>query len=104
MACDLVECRGLTHFGARAYVGFAIVVPWTRPLAEGIEPSRRAFQMAKDHSDPTYAALASRGLVSILLAMGNPLDQVEREAQDALEFMKRFGFFLDRLSAPIGLA
>ena len=104
MACDLLERRGLTHFGARTYVGFAIVVPWTRPLREGIDPSRRAFQMAKDQGDPTYASLASRGLSNILLALGHPLDQFEREAGDALEFVQRFGFFLDRLSAPLALA
>jgi PAS domain S-box-containing protein len=104
MACDLLERRGFTHFGARAYTGFAIVVPWTRPLKEGIEPSRRAFQMAKEHGDPTYAALAARGLSTILLALGHPLDQFEREAQDALEFVQRYGFFLDRLSAPLALA
>src|SRR5262249_39039065 len=104
MACDLTERRKLAHFGARSYVGFAIVVPWTRPFSEGIDPSRRAFQLAKDDGDPTYASLASRGLSTILLALGRPLDQVEREAQDALEFVQRYGFFLDRLSAPIALA
>nr|WP_233287105.1 AAA family ATPase [Bradyrhizobium oropedii] len=104
MACDLLERRGFTHFGARAYTGFAIVVPWTRLLREAIEPSRRAFQMAKEHGDPTYAALAARGLSTILLALGHPLDQFEREAQDALEFVQRYGFFLDRLSAPLALA
>jgi len=104
LACDLLERRGLTYFGARTYVAFAIVVPWTRPLREGIDPSRRAFQMAKDHGDPTYASLAARGLSTILLALGQPLDQFEREAEDALEFVQRFGFFLDRLSAPIALA
>jgi len=103
MACDLSDRGGLTHYGARSYVGFAIVVLWTRPLSEGIDPSRRAFQMAKDHSDPTYAALASRGLITIPLALGHSLDQVEREAEDALEFVQRYGFFLDRLSAPIAL-
>jgi PAS domain S-box-containing protein len=80
------------------------VVPWTRPLREGIDPSRRAFQLAKDHGDPTYAALAARGLSTILLALGHPLDQFEREAEDALEFVQRFGLFLDRLSAPLALA
>src|SRR5262249_35106259 len=104
MACDLTERRKLAHFGARSSVGFAIVCRWTRPFSEGIEPSRRAFQMAKDHGDPTYAALASRGLSTIRLALGHPLDQVEREAADALEFLQRYGFFLDRLSAPIALA
>jgi len=104
LACDLLERRGLTHFGARTYVVFAVVIPWTRSLREGIDPSRRAFQMAKDHGDPTFAALAARGLSTILLALGHPLDQFEREAQDALEFVQRYGFFLDRLSAPIALA
>jgi PAS domain S-box-containing protein len=104
LACDLLERRGLRYFGARTYTAFAIVVPWTRPFREGIDPSRRAFQMAKDHGDPAYAALSSRGLSSILLALGHPLDQFELEAQDALEFVQRYGFFLDRLSAPIALA
>src|SRR5262249_36442146 len=104
LACELLERRGLTYFGARTYVAFAVVVPWTRPPREGIEPSRRAFQMAKEHADPTYAALASRGLSTILLALCHPLDQIEREAEDALEFVQRYGFFLDRLSAPIALA
>jgi PAS domain S-box-containing protein len=104
LACDLLERHGLTYFGARTYTAFAIVVPWTRPLREGIEPSRRAFQMAKENGDPAYAAFASRGLSTILLALGHPLDQFEREGQDALEFVQRYGFFLDRLSAPIALA
>src|SRR5262245_28118392 len=104
LACELLERRKLTHFGARTYVAFAIVVPWTRPLKEGIDPSRRAFLMAKEHGEPTYAALAARGLSTILVALGHPLDQFEREAQDALEFVQRYGFFLDRLSAPIALA
>ncbi|GGF49287.1 hypothetical protein GCM10011611_64640 [Aliidongia dinghuensis] len=104
LACDLLERRGFTYFGARTYTAFAIVVPWTRPLTEGIDPSRSAFQMAKENGDPGYAAFASRGLSTILIALGHPLDQFEREAQDSLEFLQRYGFFLDRLSAPIGLA
>src|SRR5262249_35898515 len=67
------------------------------------EPSRRAFQMAMEYGDPTYASLASRGLSSILLTLGHPLDQVERELQNDLDFVQRYGFFLDRLSAPIAL-
>jgi predicted ATPase/transcriptional regulator with GAF, ATPase, and Fis domain len=104
LAGDLLERRGLTHFGHRTYTGVAVVVPWTRPLREGIDPSRRAFQMAKAHGDPTFAALAARGLSSILLAAGDPLDQVEREVEDALAFVRPYGFFLDRLSAPLALA
>ena len=54
-------------------------------------------------ANPTDAALASRALTSILLASGHPLDQVEIEAEGALEFVLPFGVFLDRISAPLAL-
>ncbi|MBV9428123.1 MAG: AAA family ATPase [Bradyrhizobiaceae bacterium] len=101
MACDLLERRGLTHRGGQTYFGFAALVPWTRPLEEAIDPARRAFQLAKEHGHPAFAALACRALNSILLALGHPLDQVEREAEHGLEFVQQFGFFLDRISAPL---
>ena len=91
------------HFGGRTCFIFAVVIPWTRPLTEAIGPARRASQMAKEHGDPAFAAIASRGLNSIFLATGHPLDQVEREGEHGLEFVQRFGFFLDRLSAPLAL-
>src|SRR5262249_15234306 len=37
--------------------------------------------------------------ISLLLACGQPLDQIEREAEQVLEFVQRFGFFLDRISS-----
>ncbi|WP_041955287.1 AAA family ATPase [Bradyrhizobium japonicum] len=103
MACDLLERRRWTHLGAGTYFGFAALVPWTRLVTNGIDPARRAFQTAKEHADPTMAALASRALTSILLASGQPLDQVEIESDDALEFLRPFGLFLDRISAPLAL-
>jgi PAS domain S-box-containing protein len=103
LACDLLERRGLYHRGARTYFGFAVLVPWTRPLREAVDPARRTFQLAKVHGDPAFAALACRALNSILLALGHPLDQVGREAEYGLEFVQQFGFFLDRISAPLAL-
>jgi PAS domain S-box-containing protein len=103
MACDLLERRRWTHFGAGTYFGFAAIIPWTRPIMDGVDAASRSFRIAKEHGDPTVAALASRTLISILLASGHPLDQVEIEAEDALEFVLPFGFFLDRISAPLAL-
>jgi PAS domain S-box-containing protein len=103
MACDLLERRRWNHFGAGTCFVFATIVPWTRPIMDGIDPARRAFQLAKEHANPTDAALASRALTSILLASGHPLDQAEIEAEGALEFVLPFGFFLDRISAPLAL-
>ncbi len=103
MACDLVERRGLSHFAGRVYNRFAVVVPWTRPLAEAIDPARRGFQLAARHGEPAFASYACRNLVSVLLAMGHPLDQVEREAEQGLAFVLPFGSYLDRVSAPLAL-
>ncbi|MBV9286501.1 MAG: AAA family ATPase, partial [Hyphomicrobiales bacterium] len=104
MACALLGRRELNHFAGQTYFLFAVVVPWTRPLREGIDLARRAFQMAREHGDPAFAAHACRALTSILLALGHPLDQLEREAEHGLEFVRHFGVFLDRISAPLALA
>ncbi|MHC2484852.1 AAA family ATPase [Rhizobium leguminosarum] len=102
MACDLVQRRGWDHSGGRTYFLLALLVPWTRPLGDGINPARRAAQMAKEHGDPVFAALPLRALISILLASGHPLHQVEREAEEVVEFVRQFGRFLeDRICAPL---
>ena len=103
MACDLVERRPLIHFGARPYYHISIVVPWTRPLRQAIDPARRAFQIAKERGDPAFAAYSCHILSSIFLALGHPLDQVERELEHGLEFVRRFRFLLDRISASLAL-
>jgi PAS domain S-box-containing protein len=104
MACDLVERHGWGHFGGRTYILFAVLVPWTRPVGDAIGPARRAFEITKVHGDPAFAALACRSLISILLASGHPLDQLEREVEHGLEFLRQFGsFLLDRISAVFAL-
>ena len=103
LACDLVDRRGLNRFAARAYNRFAVVAPWTRQLSDVIGLARRALEMAKRHGEPAYAAFSCRSLISALLASGHPLDQVEHEAEQGLEFVLPFGFFLDRMSAPLAL-
>jgi PAS domain S-box-containing protein len=105
MACDLTERRGLTRLGGKTYSIFALVVPWTRPLREGIEPARRAFQMASEQGDPMFAAYACRRISSMLLASGDPLDLVAREAEHGLEFVRtiRYEYAADLISAPLAL-
>ena len=105
MACDLTERPGLKRLGGKTYSVFALVVPWTRPLREAIDPARRAFQMANEQGDLTFVAYACRKISSFLFASGDPLDQVEREAVLGLEFARtvRFGFAADQISAPLAL-
>ena len=103
MACDLTERRGFKRFGGKTYSVFALVVPWTRPVREGMDPVLRAIQMASEQGDPTFAAYACRNLISILLASADPLDHVECEAEHGIEFARtvRFEFAVDMISVPL---
>src|SRR5262249_51019293 len=103
IACDMIERLGLKHFGGRTYYNFAVLVPWTHPIKDSVNPMRRAIQMSREHGHPTFAARACGVLITILLALGHPLEQLEREAEHASEFVRRFGFFVDRISARLAL-
>src|SRR5262249_46490609 len=70
-------------------------------IGEVIDPALRAAQMAKEDGDPAFAAFPLRALTSILLSSGHPLQQVELRAVEAVEFVRQFGRFPDRISAPL---
>jgi len=103
---DLVERRGLTRFQARIYMDFGnVVLPWTRHVREGRELVRRAFEVANKVGDLTYAAYCGNELNTNLLAAGDPLAEVEREARRGLEFATnaKFGFVVDCIATQLGL-
>ncbi|MBV8472047.1 MAG: PAS domain S-box protein [Hyphomicrobiales bacterium] len=92
LACALTEARGLNRFAARTYVVFTLLSPWTRPFRESIEAVQRAFQVANEQGDLTYAAYALSTLVSRRLASGDHLDLIAREADHGLAFSRKVGF------------
>jgi len=103
---DLMEKRDLLRFKARVYVGFGhLVNPWTRHLRGGIELVRRAFDTAQETGDLTYASYACNCLVTLLLADGEPLGDVQREAERALAFVRKvkFGLVADILTGQLRL-
>jgi PAS domain S-box-containing protein len=103
---DLVEERGLTRFQARTYMDFGnVVLPWTRHVRTGRDLVRRAFEAAIKSGDLTYAAYCGNELNTNLLAAGDPLAEVEREAQRGLAFAQnaRFGFVIDCIATQLGL-
>ena len=103
---ELVEQRGLTRFQARTYMSFGnIVMPWTRHVRAGRDLVRRAFDVANEIGDLTFAAYSYTHLITNLLAAGDPLDEVQREAENGLEFAQkiRFGLAIDPISSQLGL-
>ncbi|MBV8453583.1 MAG: AAA family ATPase, partial [Deltaproteobacteria bacterium] len=95
LAVDLIEKRGLRRFKASVYNAFGHhISPWTRHLREGRVWIRRAFDAAKEGGDLTNAAFSSSNMIANLLASGDPLEQVQREAEEGLEFTRKIRFDL----------
>jgi PAS domain S-box-containing protein len=103
---DLVEKRGLTRYQARTWMSIgAMVTPWAEHAANGRELVRRAFDAAYRIGDLTFASYSWDQLITICLAVGDPLAEVQTEAENGSAFAKRtrFGLVIELCGAQLGL-
>jgi PAS domain S-box-containing protein len=103
---ELVEQRRLTGFQARVYNQFGThVLPWTRHVKSGRDLLRRAFEVAKKNGDLTFSAYPCHALTTNLLAVGDPLPEVQREVEHGLAFAEKTGFrvVIDLIAIQLGL-
>jgi PAS domain S-box-containing protein len=103
---DLVERRGLDRFKARVYMSFGnLVNPWTRHVRIGRPLVRRAFDTANKIGDLTFAAYSCNNLITNLLASGEPLADIQQEAETGLAFARkiRFGLVIDIITSQLRL-
>jgi len=106
LGCDLVEQRGLKRFQARTFMVFAShVMPWTKHVRAGRDLLRRAFEAANKIGDLCFATYNCINLNTNLLTAGDPLTEVQHEAEHGLEFARkaRFGLAIDLISVQLGL-
>jgi PAS domain S-box-containing protein len=104
LGCDLVDKLGLDRFKAKVYTFFGtFVLPWTTHLPRSREILKRAIDAATVAGDLTYVAYSLRSVVANIMASGEPLADVQREAYKALSFMResRFGLAADSLVAEL---
>ncbi len=98
--------RGLDRFKARIYLIFGHhVMPWSKPIRTSRSLVRLAIDAAQEAGDLTYGAFGRTLLVTHLLASGDPLDEVQREAEAGLDFalQARFGLVVHRITAQLQL-
>jgi PAS domain S-box-containing protein len=103
---ELVEQRRLRGFQARVYNQFGThVIPWTRPVRTGRDLLRRAFEVANKNGDLTFSAYSCHALITNLLAVGDPLPEVQREVEHGLAFAQksRFRVAIDLITIQLGL-
>jgi PAS domain S-box-containing protein len=103
---ELVERRGLKRFEANTCLCFALYVAhWTKHVRGCRDLLRRAFDAASRIGDLTFGAYTCNDLNSDLLFAGEPLPEVQGEAQNGLAFAEkaRFGLVIDIITTQLAL-
>lgn len=103
---QLVEKHGLDRFKARVYLVFGnLVNPWARHVRMGPPFLRRSFEIAQQTGDLNCAVYCRQHLITNLLACGNTLDEVQREAEAGLELAHRarFSQIVEFITPQLGL-
>src|SRR5262249_50624962 len=67
----------------------ALVVPWTKHPSSGREMVRRAFDTSVRAGDLAFAGYSWNTSITISLAVGTPLAEVQAEAEGGLAFSEK---------------
>ncbi len=103
---ELVEQKGFKRFEAATCMTFGhMVKPWTTHVRGSRDLLRRAFKAANKIGDLTFVGYCSNVTVTNLLMAGDPLLEVQREAEMGLEIAKkvRFNLMSDMIASQLGL-
>jgi PAS domain S-box-containing protein len=103
---DLVEGRGLRRFQARAYMIFGnALLPWTKHVRAARDLLRRALEAANTTGELIVAAYCGSVLNTNLLMAGDPLVEVQREAEHGLAFARkaRFDLIINYIATQLAL-
>lgn len=105
LGCRLVERRGLERYQARTQLAFLLFAQrWVQPVRTCVAPLRQVFEVANRTGDLPVGAFAGNSLVSNLLATGEPLAELQGEAERGLAYARKIGFGLgiDFIEAQLG--
>ena len=106
LGLEMVEQRGGDRLKPRVYLAFGTLAkPSIRHFPMGRAIAQHAFDAALRAGDLSYAAFSGNHVLSQLLASGNPLAEVQREAEAGLAFahQAKFDLVVDLITAQFGL-
>jgi PAS domain S-box-containing protein len=82
--------KGLARYKARTYLVYGTSCsPWVEHPRAGIRFIRRSTEVAEHVGDTSYMGFNRYVILPHLLASGYPLDQIQREAEESLNFVRR---------------
>jgi signal transduction histidine kinase len=106
LGCDLVDRRGLKRFEASTFLCFSIFVErWMKPVRNCRALLTRAFAAANRIGDIPYGSYCCNSMNSDLLFAGEPLPELQAEAERGLAYVEkmRFGQVIDFITTQLAL-
>ncbi len=92
LGCELVERPGLRRGQARTFLTMGFLVPWTQHVRAAREVLFRAFDRANQTGEISYEGYAFAHLNTNYLFAGDPLVEVQKQAERGLGFVRKVGF------------
>src|SRR5216684_4280139 len=106
LGAALVEREDLARFRGKVYcvVGYH-VLPWTQPIQAASAMMQRALDLAQETGDLVFVAYCQTHLISLGLASGARLDELEVEAERYLQATRqlRFSLVIDIITTQLAL-
>jgi PAS domain S-box-containing protein len=92
LGCELAERPGLQRFQTRTFHTFGFLVPWTQHARKGREFLLWALDLASRTGEIPYTGYASVQLNTNRLFAGDPLIEVQEQAEHGLAFARKVAF------------
>jgi predicted ATPase/signal transduction histidine kinase len=88
----LLDKYGFEEHRTSALLAVDQVSPWTRSMPYALERVREALDAAHAAGDVGWMCYARNHLVSDLIAMGEEIPNIRREAEESIAVTRRFGY------------
>lgn len=88
----LVDKYGFEEHRTSVLLAVDQIAPWTRSLPYALERVREALDAAHAAGDVGWMCYARNHLVSDLIAMGEEIPNIRREAEESIAVTRRFGY------------
>jgi PAS domain S-box-containing protein len=93
LACDLVEKHRFSTCKAKVCLAMEMVSLWRQPLEQGMQFTRAAFRAGVETGDLSFACFGCMHLITDLLIQGVYLEDVWRESETSLDFVRKVKYF-----------
>jgi predicted ATPase/signal transduction histidine kinase len=92
LACRLIERHKFNAFKTKVYFCVQRTMIWTQSIQTAIDYIRLAIESVAETHDLAYASFSWNHLVEVLLLQGARLDEVWRESQNGIDFIRKIKF------------